>query len=192
MFQSTPSARRATHELLCKAAPTRVSIHALRTEGDFRMATKQHSVEWFQSTPSARRATARPRSSHRAGRVSIHALRTEGDAQRVAKMLLEGCFNPRPPHGGRPVTIPLFTALAKFQSTPSARRATWFRQGCRGWRGFNPRPPHGGRLVMCWPPGPYILFQSTPSARRATRSSRRSCSTRAVSIHALRTEGDFF
>ena len=58
-----------------------------------------------------------------------------------------GCFNPRPPHGGR------------HGKTNSAEVTG----------GFNPRPPHGGRLF------------ATVSWAYAVQ----------VSIHALRTEGDW-
>ena len=60
----------------------------------------------------------------------------------------------------------------RFQSTPSARRATAgdkFTVSSHNY--FNPRPPRGGRpfhphlhLLLC-------VFQSTPSARRATLES---------------------
>ena len=35
----------------------KISIHALREEGDLRQSTSRHLREEFQSTPSARRAT---------------------------------------------------------------------------------------------------------------------------------------
>ncbi len=55
-FQSTPSVRRAT-ELVCRMSNTgRISIHALRAEGDS-----------YDGADSANEA------------ISIHALRAEGD-----------------------------------------------------------------------------------------------------------------
>ena len=56
--------------------------------------------------------------------ISIHALREEGDhlAAAVANELIN--FNPRPPRGGRPNTRCGAMAGRRFQSTPSARRAT--------------------------------------------------------------------
>ena len=59
--------------------------------------------------------------------------------------------------------------LEKFQSTPSARRATLE---------FNTKIDHT------------IKFQSTPSARRATRSWKTSRRMLHISIHALREESD--
>ena len=43
-----------------------------------------------------------------------------------------GHFYPRPPRGGRQAIDKLTTALEKFLSTPSARRATALREA-RGW-----------------------------------------------------------
>ena len=55
-FLSTPSARRATFTRLSKLPPQRISIHALREEGDY--------LEIACSLQSL---------------ISIHALREEGD-----------------------------------------------------------------------------------------------------------------
>ena len=79
----------------------------------------------------------------------------------------------------------------KFQSTPSARRATlWPRLPEFRQLHFNPRPPRGGRPgIGCrrvCPSG----FQSTPSARRATPSLTVEGQPVVISIHALREEGD--
>ena len=102
----------------------RISIHALREEGDLLRAKDLIADQIFLSTPSARRATpvvgqvygygqflSTP-SARRATYVavllvqfhaiSIHALREEGDLQGSAQSEL----------------------LAQFLSTPSARRAT--------------------------------------------------------------------
>ena len=79
VFQSTPSARRATRRSspVCRA--------------------------WkFQSTPSARRATADAVSKRIAQYISIHALREEGDPPRSRRTGNGDHFNPRPPRGGRP------------------------------------------------------------------------------------------
>ena len=100
-----------------------------------------------------------------------------------------------------------------FLSTPSARRATQLEIfGEREYiisihalreegdprsimrlqvrYNFYPRPPRGGRP---WPRSGSrwtSAFLSTPSARRATRSSAVVDGQRAISIHALREEGD--
>ena len=80
-FQSTPSARRATVATLSFPA---ASIS-------------------FQSTPSARRATGNKPIRYLIMDVSIHALRTEGDQPDLRHNPGYGSFNPRPPHGGRPI-----------------------------------------------------------------------------------------
>ena len=171
--------------------PVRISIHALREEGD---PTATSAPAWqpyfyprpprggrrtflilprgmslFLSTPSARRATGLDRGKSVLLDISIHALREEGDPL--------------------PGTLPLCDA--QFLSTPSARRATEavisFRRGVRisihalreegdiqgsfvhcSIENFYPRPPRGGRLRA-----------------KSTRPQRSS-----ISIHALREEGD--
>ncbi len=56
-FQSTPSARRATQQVLNKTFNKKISIHALREEGDMQGLNMLTNIAIFQSTPSARRAT---------------------------------------------------------------------------------------------------------------------------------------
>ena len=110
IFQSTPSARRAT------------SMHWCRNSG----------MPRFQSTPSARRAT-NPRKDLQPGDpISIHALREEGDVTMRLPMLPRVYFNPRPPRGGRLKAFLKEKPIFLFQSTPSARRATRLpRRSCR-------------------------------------------------------------
>ena len=79
--------------------------------------------------------------------ISIHALREEGDTAASSFSMASMYFNPRPPRGGRPASFATGSAInlisihalreegdspvlaidrstVKFQSTPSARRAT--------------------------------------------------------------------
>ena len=107
----------------------KISIHALREEGDADYTGKSTAEVQFLSTPSARRATwqryAPPTGCRyfyprppRGGRllfdglsalkrlISIHALREEGDL----------------------VAFCTVVVVRGFLSTPSARRATHFRQ----------------------------------------------------------------
>ena len=78
-FLSTPSARRATTMKTTIDRGGKISIHALREEGDGR-----------NNRPAA------------PSDISIHALREEGDFD-VVLVLHGGCdFYPRPPRGGRP------------------------------------------------------------------------------------------
>ena len=100
-----------------------------------------------------------------------------------------------------------------FLSTPSARRATsavpvWtpiqqisihaLREEGDGLLiaptrclcNFYPRPPRGGRLSLADEIAAAYEFLSTPSARRATCGLCVAQGRRAISIHALREEGD--
>ena len=78
-------------------------------------------------------------------------------------------FYPRPPRGGRLPSMLFWAQPLPFLSTPSARRAT--PDGLRYAQRpsyFYPRPPRGGR------PGTVANYSKT----------------KAISIHALREEGD--
>ena len=146
----------------------KISIHALREEGD-----------------------AGPQLRERPERISIHALREEGDEEGPKVFRLKTNFYPRPPRGGRPLTVRLSALPRSFLSTPSARRATSASLPCRSparflstpsarratrsaatrrrrCSNFYPRPPRGGRLVCAKNKTPAFVFLSTPSARRAT------------------------
>ena len=147
IFLSTPSARRATQTAglfpqsadnfyprpprggrppppLCGLVGVKISIHALREEGDVSpyRGDQQHAISihalreegdvmemqpafWqllFLSTPSARRATEVCGADRRICEISIHALREEGDDEKTGD----------------------FSEAKEFLSTPSARRAT--------------------------------------------------------------------
>ena len=168
-FLSTPSARRATGILDLNAPDTRISIHALREEGDNQGIACGLVAVQFLSTPSARRATHVQGTGKKRLPISIHALREEGDFRLFATSASETYFYPRPPRGGRPqVVFPLSNCLIDFY----------------------PRPPRGGRRTDNGVTIRYGKFLSTPSARRATRVGRYRRRKRAISIHALREEGD--
>ena len=79
-----------------------ISIHALREEGDSALPTLSSS--WIK--------------------ISIHALREEGDTEWPQNIHEYHNFYPRPPRGGRLITMHPFLHYHKFLSTPSARRAT--------------------------------------------------------------------
>ena len=81
--------------------------------------------------------------------------------------------------------------MYQFLSTPSARRATPpLTPALAMVANFYPRPPRGGRLEGHFEPLLHNLFLSTPSARRATDHRPDLRLRRAISIHALREEGD--
>ena len=125
-------------------------------------------------------------------KISIHALRVEGDLTAVHVEDRAGYFYPRPPGGGRLLSIIERIGPLEFLSTPSGWRATLdlllvYQQALRflstpsGWRAtlgattrkyvqiyFYPRPPGGGRHneFNTWKTA--FEFLSTPSGWRAT------------------------
>ena len=78
-FLSTPSARRATVSHNDPDYLLRISIHALREEGDKSPLVAVPVGVLFLSTPSARRATFFNGFGIPGYLISIHALREEGD-----------------------------------------------------------------------------------------------------------------
>ncbi len=101
-FQSTPPAWGATRTLL--VLPTGCG---------------------FQSTPPAWGATTSRKRSSSSCKISIHAPRMGGDCLIGGEPPKAQHFNPRPPHGGRPVLTRKASSLSQFQSTPPAWGATW-------------------------------------------------------------------
>ena len=123
-------------------------------------------------------------------------------------------FYPRPPRGGRRQAHRPGVLPHRFLSTPSARRATGLfsklfqplvisihalrEEGDpaldgyqpAGRRDFYPRPPRGGRRMITAHRPSLPKFLSTPSARRATCTLFLLYNLIAISIHALREEGD--
>ena len=127
--------------------------------------------------------------------------------------VLRFAFYPRPLGGGRPLAIELFTHGSLFLSTPSGWRATEAPFELYTLDpNFYPRPPGGGRPLkeeikmaftrfLSTPSGwratvgnsctiASTIFLSTPSGWRATRQLARLPVRCAISIHALRVEGD--
>ena len=124
-FLSTPSARRATDAGHQRRQGARISIHALREEGDRVCCCQCWPAARFLSTPSARRATNAKSLPGDRQEISIHALREEGDRARHHRQQAPRDFYPRPPRGGRLVLGCWFMRSCRFLSTPSARRATY-------------------------------------------------------------------
>ena len=102
-----------------------ISIHAPRTGSDNKSPRQKEVMIIFQSTLPARGATSRLSRTPQSQRISIHAPRTGSDL-----MAADGgskwrrYFNPRSPHGERPVV----------ENAPHCQR-----------NDFNPRSPHGER-----------------------------------------------
>ena len=124
-----------------------ISIHALREEGDVvNVFTELPIFDFYPRPPRGGRpgdltTWQSPRRDFyprppRGGRhctliqhnhqkkISIHALREEGDEGERRRRSPSCYFYPRPPRGGRPIRCVCAWVLAKFLSTPSARRAT--------------------------------------------------------------------
>ena len=100
-FLSTPSARRATRPDRPGKLVHRISIHALREEGDKGPGQKRRSVLDFYPRPprGGRRPSKKLKFKERT--ISIHALREEGDRRLLRLGCLGRYFYPRPPRGGR-------------------------------------------------------------------------------------------
>ena len=128
-FQSTLPARGATHSFI-------YYLHIFQ----------------FQSTLPARGATSMFSVNYRSWRISIHAPRTGSDFSAPSIVLRRAYFNPRSPHGERPV--PRCHFLPQIH--------------------FNPRSPHGERPGLFALPFMRQSFQSTLPARGATDSVTRS------------------
>ena len=103
LFQSTPSARRATQKYRSCGRIIYISIHALREEGDCRRCLRLPPLLHFNPRPprGGRRALLQRRRLQY--KISIHALREEGDAGHGRHFKGPRNFNPRPPRGGRRV-----------------------------------------------------------------------------------------
>ena len=125
-----------------------ISIHALREEGDAAGSPGKARPPYFNPRPprGGRPSAAasglccsnnfnpRPPRGGRpdllnalvvVGLISIHALREEGDFLHFFISCWPRNFNPRPPRGGRLSDAAIWWLRSPFQSTPSARRATF-------------------------------------------------------------------
>ena len=146
-----------------------ISIHALREEGDHCLPSCSDKRRGFLSTPSARRATI-----DMAFRKKAFAFLSTPSARRATNVMIRGeqiweiSIHALREEGDSRAHCRV-RRKQEFLSTPSARRAT-ILPGYRPGRAadFYPRPPRGGR--------------------RRGQSVEESCKT--ISIHALREEGD--
>ena len=204
--------RRRCHR--CPAHGWQISIHALREEGDKDAQNEYSKGGTFLSTPSARRATftdlgadvdnAQFLSTPSARRatlefegfsqgqaISIHALREEGDPDNKTGGKGLGYFYPRPPRGGRHAGQRRgrergHISIHALREEGDSRQASSTTLKSN----FYPRPPRGGRRSRYDNNDTGDAFLSTPSARRATSSLFHANASEAISIHALREEGD--
>ena len=99
-FLSTPSARRATDDLIQIDFRDQISIHALREEGD--RWKNQGSRGGFISIHALREeGDLQEQQDALRHQISIHALREEGDKPPPLCWHWTSYFYPRPPRGGR-------------------------------------------------------------------------------------------
>ena len=124
-------------------------------------------------------------------KISIHALREEGDVGGDPALGLFGISIHALREEGDDVGVDDVVHIARFLSTPSARRATRASSTATSTCSyFYPRPPRGGRLSPSCVYALHWKFLSTPSARRATKAIDDYTMQLIISIHALREEGD--
>ena len=169
-FLSTPSARRATSDSSARKRPCENFYPRPPRGGRHAKSSSTRESGIFLSTPSARRATRRLLFLLLdAGFLSTPSAR-RATSRPAYTALYCSYFYPRPPRGGRPALLKMtFYLLYKFLSTPSARRATIGQSSINAPSvDFYPRPPRGGRRFVFH--GAYVV--------------------QAISIHALREEGD--
>ena len=133
-----------------KDLQAKISIHALRVEGDSPKCTKNQTRHCISIHALRVEGDYLPPFIPIVNHISIHALRVEGDAG---------------VHSGT-------TFVSIFLSTPSGWRATQCVKRptiCSLY--FYPRPPGGGRLIQAATAATLIsLFLSTPSGWRATEN----------------------
>ena len=190
LFLSTPSVRRATRPLEFGKIDNKISIHALREEGDRIRRWDGITQNYFYPRPPRGGRRRGPRG--RPGQFSIHALREEGDSSPNRATSQPIYFYPRPPRGGRLTSSSGSRPSAIFLSTPSARRATAISSAsCPSCGYFYPRPPRGGRRPA--PPAPSCprsYFYPRPPRGGRQPGAASGLPGQDISIHALREEGD--
>ena len=192
---------------------TRISIHALREEGDnTRLCFEIDDTNFYPRPPRG----GRPQiffSDLPLWSISIHALREEGDRLKYSIGLPSLNFYPRPPRGGRRPRL-AFLATAGVISIHALREEgdsirshrqrvdaisihALREEGdpncrlcavCRIY--FYPRPPRGGRPPTGTPDRlPDDFYPRPPRGGRHVPQQRLG-PVQQISIHALREEGD--
>ncbi len=123
--------------------------------------------------------------------ISIHALPAEGDRATPTTPSYLRHFNPRPPRGGRPASSSSCVRPARFQSTPSPRRATGDLHRGRDYADISihalPAEGDPAGVVRCAQPL-HISIHALPAEGDYLRAGQRP--RRQISIHALPAEGD--
>ena len=168
----------------------------------------------FQPTLPARGATRRPDSRTPGKAISTHAPRTGSDTTGILRSPDSVYFNPRSPHGERPIRSMEIVTTITFQPTLPARGATCYTPTAIQSTAFQPTLPARGatgadrhyalmsikisthaprtgsdrrRLRRATPPSG---FQPTLPARGATRFYYMRATQDTISTHAPRTGSD--
>ena len=213
MFQSTHPTRGATG--VCIFAKCAVRSFNPRTPHGVRLNKGGiiYNKEWFQSTHPTRGATFLSRSP-RPVKVFQSTHPTRGaTSDALLKAIIISSFNPRTPHGVRPVYRRQRQTLQQSFNprTPHGVRRTG-RPDEQTAKSFNPRTPHGVRPTTssstaprrCFNPrtphgvrptmreiGDWMVqFQSTHPTRGATYKRKQVKLMKDVSIHAPHTGCD--
>ena len=123
-----------------------ISIHALREEGDKKLAKVFYNAgDFYPRPPRGGRRVAAP-TVILCAKISIHALREEGDTKLVEPLDHPEKFLSTPSARRATFRLALLACSDRFLSTPSARRATCCSTVSKKATGnFYPRPPRGGR-----------------------------------------------
>ena len=126
VFQSTLPARGATRRIMPGGGTNFISIHAPRTGSDARGGNKSVPRRGFQSTLPARGATAGYSAAPSSKRTHFNPRSPHGERPLIFLHLrtVNNYFNPRSPHGERHTAGRNFVARCAFQSTLPARGAT--------------------------------------------------------------------
>ena len=176
------------HLYICVA---RISIHALRGEGDDNRDKDRERRQNFNPRPPWGGRQCRQCDNRDKDRISIHALRGEGDEKDTAYKNISN-ISIHALRGEGDMTGRVNEPTAIYISIHALRGEGDYTTYINYEKGkhFNPRPPWGGRLPKTSHSHSCAPFQSTPSVGRATAISQVCLSTCAISIHALRGEGD--
>ena len=167
-----------------------ISIHALRVEGDSRIAERARAHTKFLSTPSGWRATC----SALICAATIGFLSTPSGWRATffaTGMIVELIFLSTP--SGWRATFGIhrfYVHKTDFYPRPPGGGRRRLQKQPHGRQHFYPRPPGGGRLPQKKPDLDNIIFLSTPSGWRATVRFDFTAARVNISIHALRVEGD--
>ena len=196
LFQSTPSARRATRCLRSQSRPPRyfnprpprggrqkqkeaeeakrqISIHALREEGDLRPRARPRLRRYISIHALREEGDEDEPLLGLVHLISIHALREEGDDLRHKGRARGSNFNPRPPRGGRQNVLEgvgragQISIHALREEGDDGKLVVYDEAHMISIHALREE----GDAIPPQATGGILIFQSTPSARRATMRS---------------------